>query len=218
MFNSVAQAYRQGLCTRLALPKAMKLLFQKPKDEDDWHKLEQFRRALLKIVEGEDWLLLESPEEASAIALAVEACEHNAFPDEVGKGCRLPEGARLQVDGSAKTKEEVAAAVSALSNGDGWLCYLSRPFGTKRAPLVDGFCRGLFADDKNAEQFAGEQSLSAPAFLDRMLLCLFDALWLQQSQDWSNRGVANMPSDEPYEIAKWFMKMHVLFLTPPGGC
>ena len=48
--------------------------------------------------------------------------------------------------------------------------------------------------------------MSALAFLDRMLLCLFDALWLKQCEDWSNRGVANMPSDEPYECAKWFIR------------
>ena len=77
----------------------------------------------------------------------------------------------------------------------------SRPFGTKRAPLVDAFCKSLFVPDKDAEQLAGEQLLSAPAFLDRMLLVLFDALWLKQSEDWSNRGVANMCAEEPYETA-----------------
>ena len=81
----------------------------------------------------------------------------------------------------------------------------SRPFGTKRAPLVDAFCKNLFVSDKTAEQRARELLLSAPEFLDRMLLCLFDALWLKQAEEWSNRGVANMPSDEPYETAdmKW---------------
>ena len=66
---------------------------------------------------------------------------------------------------------------------------------------MDTFCKSLFVPDKNAEQLAGEQLLSAPAFLDRMLLCLFDALWLKQSEDWSKRGVANMFSNEPYETA-----------------
>ena len=66
---------------------------------------------------------------------------------------------------------------------------------------MDAFCKSLFVSDKDAEQLAGEQLLSAPAFLDRMLLCLFDALWLKQSEEWSNRGVANMCSDEPYETA-----------------
>ena len=54
VFNSIAQSYRQRLCTRLSLPKAVKDIFQRPKDEDDWCKLEQFRRALLRIVEGEE--------------------------------------------------------------------------------------------------------------------------------------------------------------------
>ena len=145
---------------------------------------------------------MDSPEEASAIALAVESCTGKHFVDEVGKGCRIPEGARLLVDG-AKTKEQVIAAVSGIGNGDKWLCYLSRPFGTKRAPLTDSFCKGLFGN-KTAQEIAG--GMPSPAFLDRMLLCLFDALWLKQAEDWSNRGVANMPSDEPYECAKWFLK------------
>ena len=208
VFKSIAQSHRQRLCTRVVLPKAVKDIFQKPKDEDDWLKLEQFRRALLRIVQGEDWLLLESPEEVSAIALAVEGCANDKFPDEVGRGCRIPEGARLQVDGPRDTKEDILAAVSALGDEDVWLRYLSRPMGTKRAPPVDAFCKNLFVDDMTAEQIAGAQSLSAAAFLDRMLLCLFDALWLKQSEEWSLRGVANMPSDEPYEIAKWFMKGH----------
>ena len=96
------------------------------KDEDDWQKLEQFRRALLRIVEGEDWLLIDGPEEASAIALAGESCANETFVDEVGRGCRMriPEGARLQLDGVFDTKEDVAAAVSAMCNWDNWLCFL----------------------------------------------------------------------------------------------
>ena len=142
-------AVRQKLCTRLALPKVVKDIFQKPKDEDDWCKLEQFRRALLRIVEGEDWLLVENPEEASAIALAVETCTNGKFVDEVGKGCRIPEGARLQVSG-AKTQEEVKEAVTALGSSDRWLCYLSRPFGTKRAPLTDAFCKSLLREQRRS--------------------------------------------------------------------
>ena len=32
VFNSIAQSYRQRLCTRLSLPKAVKDIFQRPKD------------------------------------------------------------------------------------------------------------------------------------------------------------------------------------------
>ena len=112
------------------------------KDEDDWHKLEQFRRALLRIVEGEDWLLVDG-EEASAIALAVESCANDTFVDEVGRGCRMriPEGARLQLDGVFDTKEDVAAAVSAMGNGDNWLCFLRCMFSLP-AGCARGVCRG----------------------------------------------------------------------------
>ena len=194
VFNSIAQSYRQRLCTRLSLPKAVKDIFQRPKaregetrggladgrpdrssqirmrmpashvgfvstccgwcaaclqppagfckDEDDWHKLEQFRRALLRIVEGEDWLLVDG-EEASAIALAVESCANDTFVDEVGRGCRMriPEGARLQLDGVFDTKEDVAAAVSAMGNGDNWLCFLRCTFSLP-AGCARWVCRG----------------------------------------------------------------------------
>ena len=155
----------------------------------------------MRIVEGEDWLLIEA-EEAGVIATALHGCTSAKFLDEVGKGCRLPEGARLQV-GSPKTKDDVIAAVNEIGNGDRWLCYLSRPIGTRRAPLTDAFCKNLFTDSA-AREIAGD--MPAPAFFDRMLLCLFDALWLKQSEDWSNRGVSNMKSDEPYEVANWFLK------------
>ena len=194
-------AHRQRLCTRLSLPKAVKEIFLRLQDEDDWNKIEQFRRALLRIVEGEDWLQIE-PEEVGAIATALDGCTSGKFVDEVGKGSRLPEGARLQV-GSPKAKEEVLAAVNEIGNGDRWLCYLSRPLGTIRAPLTDAFCKNLFTD-RTAREIAGD--MPAPDFFDRMLLCLFDALWLKQSEDWSNRGVSNMPSDEPYDVANWFLK------------
>ena len=89
---------------------------------------------MLRIVEGEEWLLIDGPEEASAIALAVEACENDTFPDEVGKGCRIriPEGARLRPDSVVHSKEDVVTAVSAMGAGDRWLCYLRSAFSPTR--------------------------------------------------------------------------------------
>jgi len=202
VYNAVAMAHRKRLCSRLQLPKVIKEIFQRPSDEDDWEKLEVFRRALVRILEGEEWAQIDR-EEARAIAMAVKQCTRGEFPDEVGKGCSLPEGARLQLEGGPKMEQEVIAALNGMD--EGWLCFLSRPFGTKRAPLVDTFGLSLFGD-KAVGEIASEQSLSAPQCFDRMLLCLFDALFLAQSEAWSNRGVANMPSDEPFEIAKYFMR------------
>ena len=47
--------------------------------------------------------------------------------------------------------------------------------------------------------------------LDRMLLTLWGALFLAKSEEWTKRGVSNMPSDEPYEVAKWFMRFSAVF-------
>ena len=91
---------------------------------------------------GQDWLLIDGPEEASAIALAVESCANETFVDEVGQGCwmRIPEGARLQLEGVFDTKEDVAAAVSAIGNGDNWLCFLRYAFFRTCGPCK-GICR-----------------------------------------------------------------------------
>ena len=39
-----------------------------------------------------------------------------------------------------------------------------------------------------------------------LLLTLWDALFLVQSEQWSERGVANIAVDETPELAKWFMR------------
>ena len=56
--------------------------------------------------------------------------------------------------------------------------------------------------------------LTKEKFLDNMLLCLFDALFLKQSEEWSNKQVANVPADETPELAKWFMKGQAIGAKP----
>ena len=46
--RTVAQAHRRRLCARLELPKSVKDVFRKPRDEDDWDRIELFRSALLR--------------------------------------------------------------------------------------------------------------------------------------------------------------------------
>ena len=94
---------------------------------------------------GQDWLLIDGPEEASAIALAVESCANETFVDEVGQGCRMriPEGARLQLEGVFDAKGDVAAAVSAMGNGDNWLCFLRYAFSVPAGRARGGMSRGL---------------------------------------------------------------------------
>ena len=154
------------MCTRLKLPKSVKDILTKPKDEDSWEKLEQLRRAINSVVEGEDYVLVENAEEATAIGNAILQCGRGVFADEVGNGCKLPVGCRIRLDGDPQNREEVASKVDA-SAGE-WVRVLKRPFGTCRAPLVDDFGKQLFA--KRVGTLAAEQSLEQAELLDKMLL------------------------------------------------
>ncbi len=53
-------------------------------------------------------------------------------------------------------------------------------------------------------QIAEDLSLSKAETLDRMLLVLFDALLLTQAEEWTARGLGNLPADETYELARWW--------------
>ena len=198
VFSSVAQAHRKKLNQRLALPRAVKDILQKPQNEDGMDRLERLRAAIMLETEGEEWLLL-SQDEMDELATAVEKCPRETFTDEVGEGSsRLPAGARVQVDG-AQTRAAVVTSLRSLGND--WLRVLMRPFGTRRAPLVDDFYKKTLSKKPVAEI-----DLPKEKILDNMLLCLFDALFLKQSDHWSRTGVANTPADETPELAKWFMK------------
>ena len=100
-----------------------------------------------------------------------------------------------------ETKGDVAQAVRVLANH--YANSLMRPFGTCRAPLVDAFCHRMVGQ-QTAEELAQDMGISREKLFDNMLLCLFDALFLKQSEEWSK--VSNTPADETPELAKWFMK------------
>ena len=113
------------------LPKVVKDILLRPCDEDSWGKLEELRKAIAREVEGEELVYLATNEEVDVLALAIESCERTHFVDEVGAGSKLPEGARVIVDG-APTKADVATAVRGMANTD--VNTFMRPFGTCRAP------------------------------------------------------------------------------------
>ena len=71
---------------------------------------------------------------------------------------------------------------------------------------MDVFSRSLFADEKSLEQLAQEQGLSIEETLDRLLLSLWDALFLTQCEGWTADNVANLSSDEALELARWWLK------------
>ena len=60
VFKSTINAHRKKLCQRLALPKDVKSILQVPRHEDDPHKLEELRGVILREVEGEEFLLVDT--------------------------------------------------------------------------------------------------------------------------------------------------------------
>ena len=160
----------------------------------------ELRKVILKEIEGEEHVLIENEAQADAIADAIAKCPRQAFVDEVGPGCSLPDGCRVVLDGEYSGKTEVAAAVREIQND--FVIVLMRPYGTPRAPLVDDFGKQL--QGRTIEHL--ETEWTRPQIMDRLLLCLFDALWLKQSDRWSKAGVANLKVDETPEIARWFLR------------
>ena len=216
VYKSVAYARRKQLNQRLVLPKPVKDILRAPEDELRWDKLEQLRCCIMQIVEGEVLVDLD-PEELEAIAVAVNRSGSTLFADEVGPGSKLPQGARVQVDstrlpaarGSKELRERRAAVVAAIRDDrEGGLCVLMRPLRTERAPPVDDMGKAMDSNEtmwRIAKDWPG-MALSIEDTLERMLLVLWDGLFLTQAEAWTNGGVANLPSDETLELARWFLR------------
>ena len=73
-------------------------------------------------------------------------------------------------------------------------------------PPLDPFGKELFIKEpkRTLKQLAEDKSLSKEKALDNLLLVLFDALLLAQSEDWSRKELGNLTADETYELARWF--------------
>ena len=84
--------------------------------------------------------------------------------------------------------------------------------GTRRATLVsqDPFAREVVSDmSRNIKRIADNwapTALSAEEVLDYLLLVLHDALFLQQSDEWTREGKANLRADDTLDLAHWFLK------------
>jgi hypothetical protein len=67
-------------------------------------------------------------------------------------------------------------------------------------------------DRRSVQQIADDLEHTKQELLDRMLLSLYDALFLRMSETWSNaaklpgvENVANMHVCETYALAKWWL-------------
>ena len=205
VFPAVAQAHRKKLNQKLSLPKPVKVILQEPADEADWRKLEELRKAILAIAQGEEEVSL-TEDEAAAVADSIERND-SCFPDEVGDGCKLAPGTRVIVDVSQQggpRVEKVRRRTAAVIKTRETVRVLTKPLWTERAPLLDKF--GVAMAKSGIKAVAREWDLTIEDVFDRMLIVLWDALFLAQSEDWSRRGLANTPADETLELARWFLR------------
>ena len=201
VLGSTVNAHRKPLCQTFTLPNSVRDVLRTPADESNLAKLEQLREAILQELEGPDSIWIESPEHAESIARALEMCPRPLFVDELGEDCGdLPAGCRIVLDSKVDSKAEAAAMIRNLRPNQS-LDVLMRPFDTERTPLLDAFGKKLRG--KSIAWFMGKD-WKLPEILDRMLLCLYDAVLLAHSDHWSRTGVANLKVDETPEIARWF--------------
>ena len=85
------------------------------------------------------------------------------------------------------------------------LCVLRRPCHTELAPPLDPMAKELFKREP-LQLLKTNRRKTVQEIFDSMLLVLWDALFLDQCDTWSQREVANLPADEAPELAKWFLK------------
>ena len=217
--------YRKRLCQRIELPDHIKDTLRGPDDEESWPRLELLRRNIVRCILGERSIRLDE-ESAADVAGALERSRPGRcikqYVDEIGPECRhAPEGSRLLVTvrlprrGTlADSRAATAAAVRKLV-GEAVPVH-TRPLGTIREPPADDFAAMLLRDPKSftLRGLSAELSLSKPAVLDKMLLVLWDALFLDQCETWVQQEVTNLPADETPELARWFLKGLAVGDTP----
>ena len=203
VFRGCQNVQRRQLNQRLLLPASVKEILRRPADELCWDALERLRAAVVSELLREGELAL-TPKEAECLAQGLEACSVDTFPDEVGPGCPLlPEGARLALPLPSGAVAELRAVAAEVVRGSAAVRYWLRPLGTLREPPLSKTARTLLESGASLRELADR---STEAWLDELLLTLWDALFLAQATDWSGRGVANLPAWETLELARWWLR------------
>eukprot|EP00973_Karenia_brevis_P096384 12431531-Karenia_brevis.AAC.1 len=221
VFASVAYAHRKKLNQRLVLPRQVKEILQEPEDEERWEKLEKLRHCIVCVVQ-EETVIECTMDEKKRIINAIKNCKSN-FPNELGAGCKLPEGARIQIEWpiSDDSSIERAAVIAAIENQNEEedatiLNVFMRPFFTDRGPPMDDMCKAMSSTTsmKDIAKHWPKGELTIGETLDRMLLVLWDGLFMKQAQTWTDNSVANLKCDETFELARWFLWGHQIGSKP----
>jgi len=208
IFGSVAFAHRKKLNQKLVLPTRVKEIMRCAKDEVSIPKLELLLHAVRQEIEAETIIYMTSDDDIENIARAIETCTSKVFYDELGEGCRLPKGSRLMIEVEATTlikqRKNIADLVRAIEVGDPLKVKL-RPLGTCREPLLDTFARDIMSIPYTTiRQLINDNTIEDVR--DKMLLVLWDALFLSASEAWTNQNVANTTAADALELGWWFQK------------
>ena len=220
VFNKVVQLHRQRPNQQLTLPTSVKRILRCPADELVWDRLEMLRNVVVAELEGERDYALDSRDAIEKLARAIEQCASD-FPDLVGSGSTLPAGVRVCLNlpdelsalNIVDQRRHVALSVRKHCEGV-HIRVKTRPRDTPRAATMDPFSESLFEVDTSLQELAHTQGLSIEEVLDRLLLSLWDALFLSQSIQWTEDNVANLPSDEANELARWFLRGQAVGAKP----
>ena len=208
IFGSVAFAHRKKLNQKLILPARVKEIMRGPRDEVSIPKLELLMNAIRQEIEAETIIYLTSETEIEEIARAIETCKSKQFYDEVDQGSRLPKGCRLMIEAEestlVKSRTKVADIIRSLEVGQSLKVKL-RPIGTCRQPPLETFARNLMkVPYKTVREFIQECSIEE--LRDKLLLVLWDALFLSQCESWTNDNVSNISARDALEFGWWFQK------------
>ena len=204
VFSAVAETHRKRLTQKIVLPREIKDILQKPEDELDWNKLHELQLAIKGIVEDKQEVSLTA-EEAEAVATAI---EHNGSDDadKVGPGSKLPQGSRVDISvskqGGTKSKK-LKKKTADVARTRETIVVRMRPVDSNLAPPLDDVGKAMLT--KHIRKFADDLALSKEQLFDKMMVVLWDALFLRQCEDWTNRKVANLRQDETLELARWFL-------------
>ena len=211
VFSSIAQAHRLKLRQRIELPDSIKQIFRCPADEDKWEKLEEARLAIARIIQGERDVDIECARDVDEITEALRRSS-SVYPDALAGHDRFPDGSRILAEeppSDLSITEQRAMICTALSkSGVGnTISIRTRPLTSN--PPIDNFAKAIVDPALTVKVIAASKKIDAStqeAILDRLLLVLFDALFLDASLTWTARNVSNLHCSETLPIAKYFLR------------
>ena len=210
VFTTVAQSYRMKLCQRVELPESIKSIFRCPAHEDDWKKLEEARLAIVRCIQGEKDLVEIDEAEALELVSALERSS-SVHPDELVGHEMYPDGSRLVVEsppGDLSVAQQRAMVCDAVAKSVGrTLTVRTRPLSMN--PPLDSFAKAIVDPSLTVRAIAASAKFQRPskeALLDRLLLVLYDSIFLDACLTWTAKKVSNLHCAETPQLARYFLK------------